>query len=81
MKIRTGCQYAGYFHYSDHPNWASQHLRLSRGLDIAGPIVVSVSLFEVVRVSLVTRVINQWFSIFLAHGPSFLSIRWAILLC
>ena len=35
MKIRTGCQYVGYFYYSEHLNWAAQNLRLGRGLDIA----------------------------------------------
>jgi len=35
MKIRTGCQYVGYFHYSEHLNWVAQNLRLGRGLDIA----------------------------------------------
>jgi len=23
MKIRVGCQYVGYFHYSEHLNWAA----------------------------------------------------------
>jgi len=23
IKIRTGCQYAGYFHYSERLNWAA----------------------------------------------------------
>jgi len=36
MKTRTGCQYVGYFHYSENLNWAAQNLRLSRGLDVAG---------------------------------------------
>jgi len=41
MKVRTGCQYVGYFYYSEHLNWAAQNLRLGhmrpagRGLDIA----------------------------------------------
>jgi len=38
MKIRTGCQYVGYFYYSEHLNCATQNLRLGRvgcGLDIA----------------------------------------------
>jgi len=45
MKIRIGCQYVGYFHYSIHLNWAAKKLRLGcmlsagRGLDIAaGPV-------------------------------------------
>ena len=39
---RTGCQYVGYFYYSDNLNWAARNLRLGRmrpegcGLDIAG---------------------------------------------
>jgi len=36
MKIRTGCQHVGYFHYSEHLNWATQKLRPGRGLDVAG---------------------------------------------
>jgi len=36
IKIRKGCQYAGYFYYSENPNWAAQNLRLGRELDIAG---------------------------------------------
>jgi len=32
MKIRTGCQYVGYFHCSEHLNWAACGPRL----DIAG---------------------------------------------
>jgi len=42
IKIRTGCQYVGYFYYSENLNWAAQNLRLGRmrpealGLDIAG---------------------------------------------
>jgi len=35
IKIRTGCQYVGYFCYSDNLNWTAQNLRLGRGLDIA----------------------------------------------
>jgi len=41
IKIRTGCQYIGYFNYSENLNWAAQNCRLghmrpvSRGLDIA----------------------------------------------
>ena len=35
IKIRTGCQYVGYFYCSEILNWAVQNLRLSRGLDIA----------------------------------------------
>jgi len=35
MKIRTGCQYVGYFYYSEHLKWVAQNLRLGRGLDIA----------------------------------------------
>jgi len=34
IKIRTGFQYVGYF-YSENLNWATQNLRLGRGLDIA----------------------------------------------
>jgi len=34
IKISTGCQYVGYFHYSENLNWAAQSL--PRGLDIAG---------------------------------------------
>jgi len=43
IKIRTGCQYVGYFHYSENLNWAAQRLRLGRmgpadrRLDIAAP--------------------------------------------
>jgi len=33
---RTGCQYVGYFYYSENLNWAARNLRLGRGLDIAG---------------------------------------------
>jgi len=36
IKIRTGCQYVGYFHCSWNLNWAAQNLRLGRGLDIEG---------------------------------------------
>jgi len=36
VKIRRGCQYIGYFNYSENLNWAVQNLRLGRGLDIAG---------------------------------------------
>ena len=35
VKIRTSCQYEGYFFYSENLNWAAQNLRLGRGLDIA----------------------------------------------
>jgi len=35
IKIRTDCQYVGYFCYSENLNWAAQNLRLGRGLDIA----------------------------------------------
>jgi len=28
IKIRTGCQYVGYFCYSETLNWAAQNLRL-----------------------------------------------------
>jgi len=41
IKIRIGCQYVGYFYYSENLNWAAQNLRLGRmppdgrGLDIA----------------------------------------------
>jgi len=41
IKIRKGCQYVGYFCYSETLNWAAQNLRLGhmrpkgRGLDIA----------------------------------------------
>jgi len=35
VKIRTGCQYIGYFYYRENFNWAAQNLRLGRGLDIA----------------------------------------------
>jgi len=35
IKIRTGCQYASYLHYSENLNRAAQNLRLGRGLDIA----------------------------------------------
>jgi len=34
VKIKTGCQYIGYFYYTENLNWAAQHLRLGRGLDI-----------------------------------------------
>jgi len=30
MKIRTGCQYVGYFYYSEHLNLAAQNHRLGR---------------------------------------------------
>jgi len=38
IKRRTGCQYVGYFffYYSERLYWATQKLRLGRGLDIAG---------------------------------------------
>jgi len=32
---RTGCQYLGYFHYSENLNWTARNLWLGRGLDIA----------------------------------------------
>jgi len=35
IKITTGCQYVGYFYYSENLNWPAQNLRLGRGLDIA----------------------------------------------
>jgi len=41
VKIRTGCQYKGYFNCCENLNWAAQHLRLGhmrptrRGFDIA----------------------------------------------
>jgi len=41
IKIRTGCQYVGYFYYSEKLIWAARNLRLGhmrpvgRGLDIA----------------------------------------------
>jgi len=35
IKTRTGCQFAGYLNYSKNLNWATQNLRLGRGLDIA----------------------------------------------
>jgi len=35
IKIRIGCQYVGYFYYSENLNWAAQNLRLGRGSDIA----------------------------------------------
>jgi len=41
IRIRKGCQYAGYVWYSEHLNWATQNLRLGHmrpagcGLDIA----------------------------------------------
>jgi len=41
VKIRTDCQYIGYFNYSENLNWAAQNLLLGhmrpngRGLDIA----------------------------------------------
>jgi len=40
IKIRTSCQYIGYFYYSENLNWATQNLRLGHmrptglGLDI-----------------------------------------------
>ena len=36
IRIRKGCQYVGYFNYSEHLNWTARNLRLGRGLDIAG---------------------------------------------
>jgi len=30
IKIRTGCQYVGYFYYSENLNWAAQNLELGR---------------------------------------------------
>jgi len=35
IKLRTVCQYVGYFHYSENLHWATQNLRLGGGLDIA----------------------------------------------
>jgi len=32
---KTGCQYLGYFYYSENLNWATQNLRLGCGLDTA----------------------------------------------
>ena len=34
IEIRTGCQYVGYFYYSQNLNLAAQDPRLGRGLDI-----------------------------------------------
>ena len=39
IKIRTSCQYVGYFYYSENLNLAAQNLRLGRGLDIAGLVI------------------------------------------
>ena len=42
LSKRTGCQYVGYFYYSENLNWAARNVRLGRmwharrGLDIAG---------------------------------------------
>jgi len=36
IKIRTGCQYVGYFYYRNNLNCAAQNLHLGCGLDIAG---------------------------------------------
>jgi len=30
IKTGTGCQYAGYFYYSENLNWEAQNLRLGR---------------------------------------------------
>jgi len=30
IKIRTGCEYAGYFYCTENLNWAAQNLRLAR---------------------------------------------------
>jgi len=35
IKTTTGCQYVGYFYYSENLNWAAQNPRLGRGLDMA----------------------------------------------
>ena len=35
IKIRTSCQYVGYFHCSKNLKWATQNLGLCRGSDIA----------------------------------------------
>ena len=40
IKIRTGCQYVGFFYYSENLNWAAQNLRLVRGLDIAALVAL-----------------------------------------
>jgi len=32
---KEGCQHMGQFYYSENLNWATQNLRLVRGLDIA----------------------------------------------
>jgi len=43
IKIRTGCQYVGYFYYSENLNWAAQSHWLGRGLDIVGlHVIISV---------------------------------------
>jgi len=30
IKIRKGCQYVGYFYYSENLKWVAQNLRLGR---------------------------------------------------
>jgi len=30
IKLRTGCQYLGYFYYSVNLNWAAQNIQLGR---------------------------------------------------
>jgi len=45
IKIRTSCQYEGFFYYSENLNWAAQNLRLGRGLDTAD-LNLSCSLLE-----------------------------------
>jgi len=27
IKIKTGCQYVGYYYYSEHLSWAAQNLK------------------------------------------------------
>jgi len=34
IKTRTGCQYVGYFYYSENLNWVAQNPEPCRGLDI-----------------------------------------------
>jgi len=35
VKVRTSCQYVGFFYYSENLNWAAQNTRLGSWLDIA----------------------------------------------
>ena len=49
MKIRTGCEYVGYFYYSENLNWATQNFRMGRGSRMAELYYIIVSALMVVN--------------------------------